>query len=204
MSKGVSLVIDGMTGVGKTSLMDILVEKIEITPYREIFRDENDLLGKFFTQGNRWCFPMQVSFLNNRFNQYQEACTMTNALMDRSIFSDPIFADFYHRTGAMEPEEYFVYRSLFRTLVETLEPPKLVVYLDVSADEALRRIRMRGRADELQMPESYWRDLHSVYTEYYDNYQLSPLLRIDVSACDFVNDVKDRAAIVRQIVERLG
>lgn len=199
MKRGVSLVIDGMTGVGKSSLLNIIVKEFELVPYEEIFRDENDLLGKFFTEGNRWCFPMQVSFMNNRYLQYKEACRLKNAVMDRSLYSDPIFASLYNKTGAMEPEEYFVYKSLFRSLVESLNPPELVVFLEVSAEEAIRRIIKRGREDELKVPESYWRNLHQVYTEYYDNYRLSPLLRIDVNEMDFVNNPQDTLKVVNII-----
>lgn len=199
MSYGVSMVIDGMTGVGKSSLLDILVDELDLRPYREIFRDENDLLGKFFNQGSRWCFPMQISFLNNRYGQYKEAGRLKNTIMDRSIYSDPIFADLYHKTGTMEPEEYYVYKSLFRSLVEALKPPRVVVYLDVTAEEAIKRIKQRGREDELKMPESYWRDLHQVYTQYYDNYRLSPLLRVDVTGLDFVNNSEHRRSVVKII-----
>lgn len=199
MSIGVSMVVDGMTGVGKTSLIDVLVAELDLKPYTEIFRDENDLLGKYYTEGSRWCFPMQLSFLNNRYSQYKEACTMENAVMDRSIYSDPIFAKLYYKTGDMEPEEYFVYKSIFRTLVDSLDPPGFVVYLDVPAQEAIRRIKMRGREDELKMPTSYWKNLHEVYTEYYDKFKLSTLLRIDVGDMDFVHSKADRDAIVKTI-----
>lgn len=203
MNFRVSMVVDGMTGVGKTSLMDILVKELNLTPFVEIFRDENDLLGKYYNEGPRWCFPMQLSFLNNRYLQYKEACSLGNAVMDRSVYSDPIFAGLYYKTGDMEPEEYFVYKSIFRNLVDTLEPPGLVIYLNVSADEAIRRIKLRGREDELKMPPSYWRNLHEVYTEYYRNYKLSPLLKIDVDNMDFVHNPADRAAIMNIIKEWL-
>lgn len=196
MNSGVRIVVDGMTGVGKTSLMDVLVKEFGFNPYNEIFRDENDLLGKYYSEGRRWCFPMQLSFLNNRYIQYKEACELGNAGMDRSIYSDPIFAELYYKTGDMEPEEYFVYKSMFRTLVDSLAPPELIIYLEVSAEEAIRRIKLRGREDELKVQNSYWRKLHEVYTDYYNNYKLSPLLRINVDNMDFVNNAQDQKAIV--------
>lgn len=199
MDHGVSIVVDGTTGVGKTSLIDILVERLDLKPYKEIFRDENNLLGKFFDEGNRWCFPMQISFLNNRYSQYQEACELENAIMDRSIYSDPIFADLYHKTGDMQPEEFYVYKSLFHSLISSLDPPKLVIYLDVSADEAIRRVKLRGREDELKMPDSYWRKLHDVYSQYYDNYKASPLLRINVDKLDFVKHEADCEFVINTI-----
>lgn len=201
MPKGVSMVIDGMTGVGKTSLLNILVEELKLKPYHEIFRDKNDLLGKFYNEGSRWCFPMQISFLNNRFSQYREACDLGEAVMDRSIYSDPIFAELYYQTGSMEAEEYWVYKSLFNNLVESLDPPRLVVYLDVSAEEAIRRIKLRAREDELKVPDSYWRKLHEVYTDYYDNYRLSPLLRVDVNGLDFVNNESHRREVLQIVRE---
>lgn len=204
MKFGVGVVVDGMTGVGKTSLMELMVGEFGFKPFIEIFRDENDLLGKYYNEGRRWCFPMQLSFLNNRYSQYKEACQLGKAIMDRSIYSDPIFASLYHKTGDMEPEEYFVYKSLFGTLVDSLEPPELVVYLEVSADEAIRRIQLRGREDELKMPLSYWKNLHEVYTEYYNNYQLAPLLRINVEKMDFVNNPEDRLEILKVIREWYG
>lgn len=204
MKSGVRVVVDGMTGVGKTSLMELMVEEFAFRPFIEIFRDENDLLGKYYNEGRRWCFPMQLSFLNNRYTQYKEACQLGNAIMDRSIYSDPIFASLYHKTGDMEPEEYFVYKSVFGTLVDSLEPPELVVYLEVSVDEAIRRIQLRGREDELKMPLSYWRNLHEVYTEYYNNYRLAPLLRINVEKMDFVNNREDRQIILKVIRDWYG
>ncbi|MDO9535987.1 MAG: deoxynucleoside kinase [Bacillota bacterium] len=191
-----NVVVDGMTGVGKTSLSGLLARKFNLQTFEEIFRDENDLLGKYFKEGKKWCFPMQVSFLNNRYQQYKEACKIPNAIMDRSIYSDPIFAELYYKKGDMKPEEYFVYKSLFRSLVDSLKPPKLVIYLDVSLDEVIRRIKMRGRNDELNMPDSYWRDLLETYTLYYDNYKLSPLLKINVNDLDFVNNPRNTSKIV--------
>lgn len=199
MGCGVSMVVDGMTGVGKTSMMEILARKFNLRPYSEIFRDENDLLGKYYNHGKRWCFPMQISFMNNRYAQYKEACRLGNAIMDRSLYSDPIFANLYYKNGDMEPEEYFVYKSLFRNLVESLEPPGLVIYLDVSAEEAVRRIKKRGREDELKVADSYWYNLHEVYNQYYSKFKLSPILRIDVNHRDFVHNQADREAVVAMV-----
>ncbi len=199
-----TVVIDGMTGVGKTSLLKIVAQSFNLIPYEEIFRDENDLLGKFFTAGKEWCFPMQISFLNNRFIQYKEALKLGNVVMDRSIYSDPIFASFYYKSGDFKPEEYFVYKSLFNNLIESLEPPSIVIYLSVSAEEAIRRIKKRGRPDEIQVSDSYWRALHDEYSGYYKNYRLSPLLTIDVNSLDFVNNLSDQESIVKTVLNTIN
>lgn len=199
MDKGVSIVIDGMTGVGKTSLVEIITKEFNLVPYKEIFRDENDLLGKYHVEGKEWCFPMQLSFLNNRYSQYKEASLLDNAIMDRSIYSDPIFAKLYHNIGHMKPEEYLVYKSIFDTLVNSLKAPKLVICLEVSPHEAIRRIKGRGRLDEQVVHDSYWEGLHGVYSDYYANYNLAPLLRINVNDYDFVNNKQDQHDILALI-----
>ena len=112
--------------------------------------------------------------------------------------------EMYYKTGDMKPEEYFVYKSLFRLLVDSLKSPKLVIYLDVSLHEVIRRIKMRGRNDELNVPDSYWRDLLETYTMYYDNYKLSPLLKINVNDLDFVNNPQDTSKIVEVFENRFN
>lgn len=199
MEKGVSIVIDGMTGVGKTSLVDILIKEFNFIPYKEIFRDENNLLGKYHVEGKEWCFPMQLSFLNNRYNQYKEASLLDNTIMDRSIYSDPIFASLYHKIGHLKPEEYIVYKEVYDSLVNSLKTPKLVICLEVSPHEAIKRIKARGRSDELCVHDSYWEGLHKVYNDYYSNYSLAPLLRINVNDYDFVNNKQDRNDILTLI-----
>lgn len=121
--------------------------------------------------------------------------------MDRSIYSDPIFAEFYYKSGDFKPEEYYVYKSLFNNLIESLQPPSVVIYMNVSAEEAIRRITKRGREDELKVSNSYWTALHKAYTEYYSNYRLSPLLTIDVDNLDFVNRLQDREEVLN-IIEK--
>ncbi|MCL6479575.1 MAG: deoxynucleoside kinase [Peptococcaceae bacterium] len=197
----VQIVIDGMTGVGKTTLVEILAKELDLIPFNEIFEDENNLLHKFFHNRKRWAFPMQINFLNHRFRQYKKASLLNSAIMDRSIYSDKIFALMYREVGYFDPEEYNVYYDLLQNMLEHLSPPLLIVYLRVSAKEAIRRIRKRGRPDELEVEDSYWRKLCSFYDEAYENYE-GNLLIIDVDHLDFVKFKHHRAQIVDEIKEK--
>ena len=91
-AKGVEVVVDGVTGVGKSSLVRIVSEEFGLKPFSEMFEDENRLLNKFFHDRAKWAFPMQTNFLTNRFKQYCQAMRVGQAVMDRSIYSDRIFA----------------------------------------------------------------------------------------------------------------
>lgn len=191
-----------MTGVGKTTLVNILAKELDLKPFNEIFEDENKLLHKFFYDRERWCFPMQVNFLNHRFKQYKIASSLNSAVMDRSIYSDNIFADMYKEIGYLTPEEYNVYQSLLGNMLEHLTPPQLVIYLRVSAREAIRRIRKRGRSDELDVEDSYWKKLHAFYERKYTNYQLTSLLKIEVDDLDFVKFKNHRTIIVDEVAKK--
>lgn len=195
----VQIVVDGMTGVGKSSLVDILSEELEMIPFKEVFRDRYDLLGKFFEDRKKWAFPMQISFLNTRFKQFKEASRQKQAIMDRSIYSDDIFARMYREQGYMSEEEYYVYKSLLNNMLDHITPPVLMVYLKLPLEEAVERIHRRGRKDEVKVEKAYWEKLHSFYEDNYQKYDASPLLAIDLTDIDFVNNSQDRAHIVELI-----
>lgn len=199
VKNNVQIVVDGVTGVGKTTLVNILAKELELEVFEEIFRDKYDLLGRFFVNRDKWAFPMQMCFLNNRFNQYKEAAELNNAIMDRSIYSDKIFALMYKEQGYLSKEEYYVYESIYNTLIDQVNPPVLMVYLKVSTKEATRRIRRRGREDELQVENAYWEKLNIFYEENYKIFDKSPLLTIDVTDINIIKSEEDKKNIISKI-----
>ena len=198
----VQMVVDGVTGVGKSSLVEVLADELGLVPFPEIFEDKNQLLHKFFFDREKWAFPMQINFLNNRFRQFKEATQLNNAIMDRSIFNDRIFARMYKELGYITPEEFDVYENLLGNMLDHVEPPQIVIYLKVSPKEAIRRIQKRGRPDELEVENEYWQRLHRFYEENYSDYKASELLVIDCDGLDFVNIDADRMRVVELIKEK--
>lgn len=198
-AKQVEIVVDGVTGVGKTSLVKIISEELRFKPFSELFEDENRLLQKFFHDREKWAFSMQTNFLTNRFKQYQQAMKVGAAVMDRSIYSDQIFALMYLKENYLSPEEYAVYNNLLHTLLDTVEPPRLMVYLKVDTDEAIRRIHRRGRPDEIEVERTYWDNLNQNYEKHYQNYDLGRLLVLKVDHLDYVNRPEDRRFIMGEI-----
>jgi deoxyadenosine/deoxycytidine kinase len=205
--KQVEIVVDGVTGVGKSSLVQIICEEMQFKPFSEMFEDENRLLQKFFHDREKWAFSMQTNFLTNRFKQYQQAMKVGKAVMDRSIYSDRIFALMYLKQGYLNPEEYAVYNNLLHTLLDTVVPPKLMVYLQVDTDEAIRRIHRRGRPDEIEVERQYWDQLNEYYEKNYQHFDLGALLVLKVDHLDYVHKTEDRNFIVgeiRQAMKRLS
>lgn len=203
--KQVEIVVDGVTGVGKSSLVKIICEEMGLKPFSEMFEDENRLLNKFFHDREKWAFSMQTNFLTNRFKQYQQAMKIGKAVMDRSIYSDRIFALMYLKQGYLNPEEYAVYNNLLHTLLEHVTPPKLMIYLRVDTDEAIRRIHRRGRPDEIEVERDYWEMLNQFYEKNYQNFRMGQLLVLRVDHLDYVHKPEDRRYImdeIRQAVEK--
>ncbi|ERI92634.1 deoxynucleoside kinase [Clostridiales bacterium oral taxon 876 str. F0540] len=197
-----AIIIDGPVGVGKTSLMDILIEEFGYKPFLEPVTD-NPLLDKFYYNRKRYSFPLQIFFLNRRFAILKEAAKTDGSIMDRSIYGDVIFAKMLCEGGDMEKEEYALYKELLANMLEHVQPPKLMIYLETSVDCEIRKIKKRGRDYEQIVEREYWEKLNNEYQEYFDYYNVSPLLKINTDNIDFVNNAEDRKYIINLIKEKL-
>lgn len=195
------IVVDGVVGVGKSTLMNILVEEGYV-PFREPVED-NPILDKFYYDRKRYSFPLQVFFLNKRFKQIQEASLIKNSILDRSIYGDVIFAKMLCDNGDMEKDEFDLYKELLENMLEHLKAPKLLIYLEASVGEAVNRIKKRGRDYEQIVEIDYWEHLNKEYTEYFKNYDKSPILKINVDNLDFENNMEDRKKVLELIHEKL-
>ena len=196
------IVIDGVVGVGKSTLMNILQEEGYI-PFEEPVVD-NPILEKFYYDRERYSFPLQIFFLNKRFKNIKDASQIQNAVMDRSIYGDVIFAKMLKDAGEMSNEEFDLYIELFQNMLEHCKAPKLLVYLEVGVEEAMRRINKRGREYEKIVERDYWEQLNDNYREYFEQYNISPIIKINVNNMDFENNPKDRAYLLELINSKLN
>jgi deoxyadenosine/deoxycytidine kinase len=196
--KSVDINLAGVVGVGKSSLSEYL--QVEgFTVFKEPVFD-NPLLDKFYYNKQRYSFPLQIFFLNKRFELIKKASHIKNTVLDRSILEDTIFAKMLYDSGDMEKEEFYIYMELFKNMLNHVKPPELMVYLRVSPEEAIRRINKRGRDFEVKNSTEYWYNLSENYESYFKNYSWSPLLTIDVDDIDFVKSTDDRKYIIDKIL----
>lgn len=195
--------IAGVVGVGKSSLTNLIWNKWKFVPFREPVFD-NPLLDKFYYDKKRYAFPLQVFFLNKRFEMCKKSLEYGSSVMDRSIIEDTIFAKMLRDSGDMDPYEYQIYRELFNNMMEHVVQPDLMVYLKVQPEEAVRRIRKRGREYEVKNDTDYWYTLSQNYNEFFYDYNWSKLLTIDCDDLDFVNNQNDQDYILDQIDGALG
>lgn len=195
------IVIEGVVGVGKSSLMNILSESDYIAFEEPVV--DNPVLDKFYYDRARYSFPLQVFFLNKRFEHIKKAALVSKAVMDRSIYGDAIFARMLNLADEMSDEEFAIYTELLENMLHHVQVPKLMVYLEISVDVAMQRIQKRGRDYEQVVEREYWEKLNKEYTTYFDGYDLSPVIKINVDNLDFENNPEDRKTVLNLIQNKI-
>ena len=195
------IAIEGVVGVGKTSLMELLVNK-GYMPFREPVID-NPILDKFYHNRKRYAFTLQIFFLNKRFEQLRQASKFENVIMDRSIYGDAIFAKLLNKNKELSDTEYEIFDELLNSMLQYVNKPKLLIYLEASTEEAMRRIDMRGRDYEKEVEREYWMQLNDEYNNFFNNYSMSPILKVNVDNLDFKNNTEDKEHILSLIESKL-
>lgn len=201
MNKNQTIVIDGVVGVGKSSLMNLLQNE-GYTAFPEPVVD-NPLLDKFYHDRKRYSFSLQIFFLNRRFAHIKNAIKNKKVVMDRSIYGDAIFAKMLCDNGEMTIEEFNLYKELLENMLEHVTPPTLMIYLEISVDGAMKRIAKRGRDYEQIVERAYWEKLNSEYSAYFKQYNISPILRINVDNLDFENNAEHGEYILNLIKNKI-
>lgn len=195
------IVIDGVVGSGKSTLVELLKNEFNYKAFYEPVVD-NPLLDKFYYDRARYSFPLQIFFLNKRFAMLKEAAT-GRSLLDRSIYGDMIFAKMLRDSDEMTEEEYQLYKELACNMFEHIPLPKLTVYLKNSTDCAIKKINKRGRDYEQIVEKEYWDTLNKEYNDYYDEYDISPLLVIDIENIDYANNEEDKKKVIKMIQDKI-
>jgi len=196
------IAVAGNIGAGKSTLVDFLRYRFDLTPFPEP-NAENPFLTAFYGDMRRWAFHSQIYFLTHKFRLHQQLTDHPGTVVqDRTIYEDAeIFAENLFRSGLMTPEEHAVYRTLYEGIVRTLRPPDLMIYLRAEVRTVRRRIRLRGRPEEQDVPIQYIRRLHDLYEAWFAHYDRSPTLVIPVDRLDYIQDLVDRLEII-QTIER--
>lgn len=198
------IVVDGVVGSGKTTLMNILKEELGVSGFEEPVTD-NPILGKFYHDRKRYAFPLQIFFLNRRFRMLKEAqAKKVSSVMDRSIYGDVIFAKLLHDGGDMEKDEFDLYQDLLTNMLDHIEAPRLMIYLRADVDTAIDRIEKRGRDYEQIVERDYWERLNREYEAYFSAYNLSKLLIIEAKDYDIRDSEEDRKKVVQLVREALA
>lgn len=185
MAEADYIAIEGVIGVGKTTLAGILGEKLGARQQLEEV-EENPFLEKFYGDMRGYAFQTQIFFLLSRYRQQVD---LTQAsLFAQKIVSDYIFAKdriFAHIN--LNDDELALYQRLADILEKSVAKPDVVVYLQAGTDMLMERIHKRGRPYERSMPREYIETLNQAYNYFFFHYEDTPLIIVQTESVDFVN-----------------
>lgn len=191
------IAIEGVIGVGKTSLAKILSERLNSRMILEKF-EENPFLSDFYGDRNRYAFQTQLFFLLSRYRQQQEL-SQTD-VFHRSIVTDYIFAkDRLFAYINLDEKELHLYDQMYSILAKEITKPDLVIYLQADTERLLKNIDLRGRAYEKGMDKEYIESLNQFYNQFFFHYNETPLLIINTTEIDFVNKKEDLDEVMKYI-----
>lgn len=196
------ITIAGTVGVGKSTMTTALAKALDFkTSFEKV--DNNPYLEKFYDDFERWSFHLQIYFLAERFKEQKKIFEYGGGfIQDRSIYEDTgIFAKMHYEKGTMTKDDYETYRNLFDAMVMTpyFPHPDLLIYLEGSLDDILKRIQLRGRDMEKTTPVSYWEEMHQRYEDWINSFNSCPILRIDIADYDLIKEEQSIEPIISKM-----
>jgi deoxyguanosine kinase len=196
------IAIEGVIGVGKTTLARLLQPKFNAAILMEVF-EENPFLAEFYGDRERYAFQTQLFFLLSRYHQQRQA--VPEALSKGILISDYTFAkDELFAWLNLKDDELAMYGRVHAALGEKIPKPDLIVYLQADHDLIMRRIALRDRPYERNMDPNYIRELKSAYEAWLANLPDIPVLTIDTNELDFLAKEGDLEYVSGQIREALA
>ncbi len=193
------IVVEGVIGVGKTSLAKLLSARTTARLNLEVV-EENPFLARFYGDRAAYAFQTQIFFLLSRYRQQQKL--FQGELFRDTVISDYLFAkDRIFANINLSDDELVLYDQLAAILEQRILKPDLVIYLQARTDVLLERIRWRGRAFEQEIRPDYIEALNTAYNYFFHHYRETPLLVVNTNELDFVNAPRDFERLFEQLAE---
>jgi deoxyadenosine/deoxycytidine kinase len=196
--------VAGNIGVGKSTLVTLLCERLGWQPFYEP-EAENPYLADFYQDMDAWAFHSQIFFLTHRLRAHRQLIEHpTSAIQDRSVYEDAeVFASNLYRQGRINKRDFQSYWDLYQVLSQFLPPPDLMVYLRASVPTLMERIQNRGRHYESRISPEYLGQLNQLYESWIGNFSLCPVLTIPADDLDYVANANHLDLVVRKVQEKL-
>jgi deoxyadenosine/deoxycytidine kinase len=198
------IAVAGNIGVGKSTLVGMLSEKLKWSPFYEPVA-ENPYLADFYEDMAAWGFHSQIYFLMRRLRIHRSLMDVDGSVIqDRSVYEDAeIFAHNLYLQDAISDRDYQTYQELYHALVEFLPHPDLVIYLRASVPTLLDRIAKRNRSYEKTISASYLTDLNELYENWVEEFDLCPILTVPCDNLDYVAKPQHLDLIVAKVTDFL-
>jgi deoxyadenosine/deoxycytidine kinase len=182
--------IEGCIGAGKTTLAEMLAADFNAELILERFA-ENPFLPKFYKDPTHYAFPLEMTFLTDRYQQ------LKNLLSKRDLFTDLVVADYFFDKCAifsknnLQPDEYNLFLKVYEIISDFLPNPDILIYLYNTTENLLKNIAKRGRSYEQEIKAEYLESIQENYLTFFKQRAQFPILIIESNALDFVNFKND-------------
>ncbi|HEY4617897.1 MAG TPA: 2-amino-4-hydroxy-6-hydroxymethyldihydropteridine diphosphokinase [Flavobacterium sp.] len=194
---------EGNIGAGKTTLATKIAEDFNAKTVLERFAD-NPFLPKFYKDQNRYAFPLEMSFLADRYQQLSDDLAQFDLFKDFLVADYHIFKSLIFAKITLAEDEYRLYRNLFDIIYREMPRPDLYVYLYQNSERLLQNIKKRGRSYEQKIPAEYLEKINNGYLDYIKSQTELNVLIIDVSDRDFVKNQEDYLYILDEIKKKIS
>ena len=184
------VVVEGSIGAGKTTLATMLASELNAELVLERFAD-NPFLEKFYKDPEHYSFPVEMTFLMDRYQQ------LKNLLTARDLFTDFVIGDYFidkcllFSKNNLAKDEFSLFKKVFDTIAGFLPKPDLILYLYTKPDRLLKQIAKRNRSFEKDITIEYLTDIQEKYLTYFRENQQIPILLVDTENIDFVENESD-------------
>jgi len=197
------IAFEGNIGAGKTTLTTKIAEDFNAKTVLERFAD-NPFLPKFYEDQNRYAFPLEMSFLADRYKQLSDDLAQFDLFKDFIVADYHIFKSLIFAKITLTDDEYRLYRTLFDIVYREMPKPDLYVYLYQNSERLLENIKKRGRSYEQKIPASYLDKINNGYLDYIKSQTELNVLIIDVSDKDFVKNQEDYLYVLDEIQRKIS
>lgn len=194
---------EGNIGAGKTTLATKISEDFNAKTVLERFAD-NPFLPKFYKDQNRYAFPLEMSFLADRYQQLSDDLAQFDLFKDFIVADYHIFKSLIFAKITLADDEYRLYRNLFDIIYREMPKPDLYIYLYQNSERLLQNIKKRGRSYEQKIPAEYLEKINNGYLDYIKSQTELNVLIIDVSDKDFVKNQEDYLYILNEIQQKIS
>ena len=192
------IAIEGNIGAGKTTLANKIAEDYNGKLVLERFAD-NPFLPKFYEDQGRYAFPLEMSFLADRYQQFTDDTSQFDLFKNFMVSDYDIYKSLIFAQVTLQKDEFNLYRKLFNLMYKEVKKPRIYVYLYQSTERLLENIKNRGRSYEQSIEPAYLDKINKGYFEFFKSYPEQNTLIIDVGELDFVSRLEDYNTIIDRI-----
>ena len=197
------IAFEGNIGAGKTTLVNKIADDFNAKTVLERYAD-NPFLPKFYKDQNRYAFPLEMSFLADRYQQLSDDLAQFDLFKDFVVADYHIFKSLIFAKITLAEDEYRLYRNLFDIIYKEMPKPDLYIYLYQNTERLLQNIKKRGRNYEQNIEAAYLDKINTGYLDYIKSQTDLNVLIIDVSDRDFVKKHEDYLFILNEIQKKIG